>query len=226
MLTKDFLSEIQSAVFAPYFHEEIKKQFQADVEKGTFAKEQQEYELALAQLSTHLTPEKRKALSEYENTGTLIREFSASFGFTAGIYCGFKQLFTLDREEDGGFYNHVVDEIATRPRMERHHENYANLQKRNELYTRIIETENEQIVDLMTTICCYWDQVAHSASLNGFYCGYRAALSITFAVTPFNHYLSAVSSKLLTMEHRLGYIKSYSEIENELERKRNQSAPT
>lgn len=79
-------------------------------------------------------------------------------------------------------------------------------------------------MNLMTSICCYWDQAAHSASLNGFYCGYRAALGITFSVTPFNHYLSAVSSKLLTMEHRLGYIKSYSEIENELERKQ-QSNP-
>lgn len=225
MLTKDFLSAIQSAVFAPYFHEEIRNQFQADVKKGTFEKEQHEYELALAQLSARLTPEKRKVLSEYENTSTLIREFSASFGFTAGIYCGFKQLFTLDREEDGGFFSHVVDEIATRPRMEYHYENYANLQKRHELYTRIIESESEQIVDLMTIICCYWDQAVHSASLNGFYCGYRAALGITFTVTPFNHSLSTVSSKLLTMEHRLGYIKSFPEIENELERKQNQCNP-
>lgn len=225
MLTKDFLSAIQAAVFAPYFHEEIRNQFQANVEKGTFAKEQQEYEQASALLCVGLTPEKRQALSEYEYISTLIREFSASFGFTAGIYCGFKQLFTLDREEDGGFFSHVVDEIATRPRMECHHENYANLQKRHELYTRIIESESEQTVDLMTIICCYWDQAAHSASLNGFYCGYRAALGITFTVTPFNHSLSAVSSKLLTMEHRLGYIKSFSEIENELERKQPQCNP-
>lgn len=119
----------------------------------------------------------------------------------------------------------MVDEIAKRPRMERHHENYANLQKRHELYTRIIESEDEQTVDLMTTICCYWDQAAYSASMNAFYCGYRAALGITFTVTPFNHSLSTVSSKLLTMEHRLGYIKSFSEIENEIERKRNQPNP-
>lgn len=224
MLTKEFLSAIHSAVFAPYFHEEIRSQFHADVERGYFAKEQQEYEQTSTQLRTGLTPEKQKALSEYESTSTLICEYSASFGFTAGIYCGFKQLFTADREEDGGFYSHVVDEIATRPRMERHQENYANVKKRHDIYDRITEGESKQTTDLMTIICCYWDQAAHCASLNAFYCGYRAALSITFSVTPFNHYLSAISSKLLTMEHRLGYIKSYSEIENELERKQ-QSNP-
>ena len=224
MLTKDFLSEIRSAAFAPYFHEEIHQQFRTDVEKGRFAELQQEYERASVQLHACLTPERLQVLSEYEDASTQICKFSASFGFTAGIYCGFKQLFTVDREEDGGFYSHVVDEIATRPRMELHRENYANMEKRNEEYDKITEGECEQIVDLMTSICCYWDQAAHSASLNGFYCGYRAALDITFSINPFNYYLPAISSKLLTMEHRLGYIKSYSEIENELERKK-QSNP-
>lgn len=225
MYTKNFLSAIHSAVFAPYFHEEICRQFQDNVEKGIFGKEQQEYEQASEQLRHRLTPEKQRALAEYESTSILIREYSASFGFTAGIYCGFKQLFTADSEEDGGFFSHVVDEIATHPRMERHQENYTNLEKRYEAYCNITEGEREQTVELMTIICCYWDQVAHSASLNGFYCGYRAALGITFSVTPFNHYLPAVSSKLLTMEHRLGYIKSYSEIENELAQKQHQSEP-
>ena len=224
MLTKDFLVKIRSAVFDSYFHEEIQQQFQADVENARFTEIQQEYERASVELSAYLTPERQQTLSEYEDTSKQICKFSASFGFTAGIYCGFKQLFTVDREEDGGFYSHVVDEIATRPRMELHRENYANMEKRNGAYDKITEDESEHIVNLMTSICCYWDQAAHSASLNGFYCGYRAALGITFSVTPFNHYLSAVSSKLLTMEHRLGYIKSYSEIENELERKQ-QSNP-
>lgn len=225
MFTKDFLSTIRSASFAPYFHEEIRRQFQTDVKKGTFAELQQEYEQALEQLRASLTTDRQQALSEYESTSTRIREYSASFGFTAGIYCGFKQLFTVDREEDGGFYSHVVDEIAVRPRMERHHENYANVEKRHELYERITADGNEHTVELMTSICCYWDQAAHSASLNAFYCGYRAAFGITFTVTPFSHNLSLVSSKLLAMEHRLGYIKSFSEIENELEQKLRQSEP-
>ena len=62
MLTKEFLSAIHSAVFAPYFHEEIRSQFHADVERGSFTKEQQEYEQASTQLRTVLTPEKQKAL--------------------------------------------------------------------------------------------------------------------------------------------------------------------
>lgn len=222
MYTKDFLSAIQSAVFAPYFYEEIRNLFQRDVEKGTFAKDQREYEQASAQLFSHLASEKQLALSEYESTCTLIREYSASFGFTAGIYCGFKQLFTSDRKEDGGFFQYVVDEIATWPRMERHRDLYANIQTRQALYTQITEPESKRTVDLMDIVCCYWDQAAHSASLNGFYCGYRAALGITFSVNPFDDHLSALASKLLTMEHRLGYIKSISEIENELERKQHQ----
>lgn len=225
MLTKDFLSEIRSASFAPYFFEEIAQQFQAGISRGDFGSQQQEYEQASKQLSTQLVPDKLQALADYESACTLIREYSASFGFTAGIYCGFKQLFTADREEDGGFLSHVVDEIAMRPRMERHSENYANMEKQHAAYDKITEGEGEQLVELMTIVCCYWDQVAHSASLNGFYCGYRAALSIASTVAPFNPYMPAVSSKLLIMEHSLGYIKSYSEIENELDRKMNQSDP-
>ena len=136
MLIKDFLSEIRFATFAPYFHEEIAQQFQAGVAKGYFGDQQEEYEQASKQLSTQLEPDKLQALADYENISTRIREYSASFGFTAGIYCGFKQLFTADREGDGGFFSHVVDEIAMHPRMERHSENYANMEKRLRHITR------------------------------------------------------------------------------------------
>ena len=52
----------------------------------------------------------------------------------------------------------------------------------------------------------------HNAALQGFYCGYRAALSIIEQVKP----LATMEhiGKILTTEYVLGYIKSYSEIEH------------
>lgn len=218
MITKDFLRQIQDAVYAPYFHEEMCRQFQAAVEKGEFAKEQREYDQAVKTLSKQLSELKRQYLIQYEECCKLIREYSGAYGFKAGVYSGFKQKFTLDRAYDGGFDQYVVSDIGLMPNMKRHTANYSNIEKRNELHNKIIADEPKKVSKLMVVLECYWSQAAHSASLNGFYCGYRAAMDIAFQIAPFEGNYNEMTSKVLSMEHHLGYIKSYSEIERETER--------
>ena len=87
--------------------------------------------------------------------------------------------------------------------MERNRENYANIEKRNKLYGQIIADEPTAIGKKMVIVSCYWDQVAHSASLNGFYCGYQAAQHIAFKVAPFEGDFYAMTAKILSMERFL-----------------------
>lgn len=218
MFTKDFLKQIEAAAFGPFFHEEIRSIFQQDTADGKYGNEEKEYLAAMKVLQKKLSEEKLVLLGEYEAICQKIREFSAQHGFIAGIYCGFKQLFTEDDALDGGFDKYVVEEIAWKPRMERHAANYANIEKRNEIYGQIETNEPKAIGKKMVIVSCYWSQAAHSASLNAFYCGYRAALSIKDYIAPFEGNYMARIRKELAMEHHLGYIESYSEIERRRER--------
>lgn len=218
MFTKDFLAQIEQAAFGPFFHEEIRNIFEQDAAKGKYGSEKTEYLSAMKALRKKLADEKQTLLSEYEAVCQQIREFSAQHGFIAGMYCGFKQLFTLDSEIDGGFDKYVVQDIGWKPKMERHTANYANIEQRNQIYGQIEADEPESIGKKMVIVSCYWSQVAHSASLNAFYCGYRAALSIKDRIAPFEGDYTVRVRKELAMEHQLGYIESYSEIERRLER--------
>ena len=58
--------------------------------------------------------EQTDRLAEYEHTCSSIRDYSARYGFLAGLYCGFKQYFSPEVEDDGGFMRYVNDEIGYR----------------------------------------------------------------------------------------------------------------
>lgn len=218
MFTKDFLAQIERAAFGPLFHEEIRCIFQKDIAKAKFGSEGADYLDAMKLLQKQLSAEKQMLLNDYEAVGQQIREFSAEYGFTAGIYCGFRQLFTHDCAVDGGFQKYVVEDISMKPKMEHHADNYANIEKRNVLYGQLSADESEATIERLVAVSCYWSQAAHSASLNGFYFGYRAALSIKDRIAPFEGDYMARVCKQLAMEHQLGYIESYSETERRLER--------
>lgn len=219
MTTNELLNKMQEAAFAPFYQEEINAIFNLDVSSGEYEREAQDYTNAMKHLTKKLDTDKLFLLSEYEDICQQIREFSARYGFIAGIFCGFKQIFTSDRAIDGGFNKYVVDDIALKPRMERHTENYANINKRNEVYSQIVDGADKHTHNKMVLIDCYWSQIAHSASLNGFYCGYRAAHSITDRVALMEYNYTDRISKQITMEHTLGYIESYSDKERRCERK-------
>ena len=228
MTTNELLDKMGTAAFGTFFTDEIRAIFAKDTEAGKYGTEAKEYNASIRALRKDLSDQKLSLLSEYEALCCKIQDYSAQYGFFAGVYCGFKQILTFDREYDGGFDKYVVEEIALQPNMQRHTENYANIEKRNEVHGKITDGESKKIQKAMVPVECYWSQVAHSASLNGFYCGYRAAGYITdrVALTETN-YMQRVS-KQITVEHALGYIESYSETERRLTRenaqKKNQKA--
>ena len=224
MNTNELLTKMGDATFGSLFQDEICAIFARDVEAGKYGSEEKEYKTAMKRLQKLLQEDKLALLGEYEALCVQIRQYSARYGFIAGMYCGFKQILTFDQEYDGGFEKYVVEEISLMPKMQRHPQNYANMEKRNAVHEKIIADAPKKVRNAMVPVECYWSQVAHSASMNGFYCGYRAAGAITdrVALTEAN-YIHRVS-KQVTMEHALGYIESFSEKERHQERRKRRRA--
>ena len=213
MAVKTTLSEIAHGALGSSFLKAIKVMYQQAVEDGVFQTVESEYEEGVCVLNEVFSSEQTDQLAEYEHTCSNIRDYSARYGFLAGLYCGFKQYFTPEVEDDGGFLKYVNDEIGRMPRMKRHKEYFDDVIHRNRLACAMEDETDDTIRYHVVSIESAWGQRAYSASVDGFYLGYRAAIAILETVEPQNWPALAMERNLLMMEHRLGFIKSYEEIE-------------
>ena len=102
--------------------------------------------------------------------------------------------------------------------MKRHKEYFDDVIRRNKLARAMEEETDDTIRYHVVSVESAWGQRAYSASIDGFYLGYRAAIAILEKVEPQNWPALAMERNLLMMEHRLGVIKSYEEIERGKER--------
>ena len=218
MAVKTTLSEIARGALGSSYLDAIKVMYQHAVEDGVFETVESEYTTGVDALNTVFSPGQTEQLAEYEHTCSSIRDYSARYGFLAGLYCGFKQYFTPEVEDDGGFMKYVNDEICRMPRMKRHKEYFDDVIRRNKLACAMEEETDDTIRYYVVSIESAWGQRAYSASVDGFYLGYRAAIVILETVEPQNWPALAMERNLLMMEHRLGFIKSYEEIERNKER--------
>ena len=218
MAVKTTLSEIAHGALGSSFLNAIKVMYRQAVEDGVFETVESEYEAGVRELSAVFSSEQTDRLAEYEHTCSSIRDYSARYGFLAGLYCGFKQYFTPEVEDDGGFLKYVNNEIGRMPRMKRHKEYFDDVIHRNRLACAMEEETDDTIRYHVVSIESAWGQRAYSASVDGFYLGYRAAIAILETVEPQNWPALAMERNLLMMEHRLGFIKSYEEIERNKER--------
>lgn len=199
------LAEILENGLGPAYQEEIRKRYECDIAEGLFEPEEREYDAGIAALAQTLSPEKMSKLTEYENTCSSIREYAAKYGFLAGLYCGFKQSFTLKHESDGGFAKHVSDEIHKMPQMTRHREYYAKIERRNQLAKALeaeVGCENQYH---LVSVACAWEQRSYGASIDGFFLGYHAAVAILEEVDPGSFPRLQMEKHILSMEHCLGF---------------------
>lgn len=113
---------------------------------------------------------------------------------------------------------YVCDEIGRMPRMKRHKEYFDDVTRRNKLACAMEEGTDDTIKYHVVSVESAWGQRTYSASIDGFYVGYRAAMVFLEKVEPQNWPALAMERNLLMMEHRLGFIKNYEEIERERER--------
>ena len=158
-----------------------------------------------------LTDEQKMSLEQMESSYIMRRSYAAIYGFKCGIFGAFRQYFGASQAHDAGFQDLVCDDLLTQPGMQRHHENYANIELCNEIDRSIMEALNEEDQEHMVSIACAWQQRVYSAAFDGFYCGYRAAYDLMEDLMP----LVKVENmdKILTMEYYMGYIKPFSEVE-------------
>lgn len=213
MKTAKLIEATAKSALGDAFHQALQDKFLQDVASGKYAGSEQEYTDAMNILPEVFSEEKSSILKQYEEIANRVREFHGSYGFLAGLYCGFKQCLTSDDEPDGGFSRYVVEDISAMPRMERHKENFAHLTQLNNLFERLSAGESAETNEHIISLQYGWDQRAHSASVDGFYCGYRAAMEIIDYISPESQCKFRMMGKLLSVEYQLGFTQSYAEQE-------------
>lgn len=205
MTNDEFLQSIAANAFGAAFQQEICNVYQRNAKADCVDTLEASYREAKAFLTTALSAAQLAQLAAYEDRCKSIREFSARFGFEAGLFCGFQQFFTTNREEDGGFYTHVDNEIASMPNMALHEEHFQNIQQRNALLSALLPEEDEAASAQLTTIDCTWSQRERSASIHGFYCGYLGAMEIIDKVGRSQGGSCAMTDKRSALENYFGY---------------------
>ena len=162
MAVKTTLSEIAHGALGSSFLNAIKAMYQQAVEDGVFQTVESEYEVGVRELNAVFSSEQTDRLAEYEHTCSSIRDYSAQYGFLAGIYCGFKQYFTPEIEDDGGFMKYVNDEIGRMPRMKRHIGYFDDIAHRNKLACTMEEETDDTIRYRVVSVESAWGQRAYS----------------------------------------------------------------
>ena len=208
MSTRKVLEEMLENCLGAAYQEVIRQRYQRNVEEGNYEIEEREYDAGIAELEISFSPEGKALLAEYEKTCSNLREYAARYGFLAGIYCGFKQYFTSSHEADGGFTKYVCDEIHRMPKMMQHREYYSDIELRNSLADAMETGSTGKAQYHIVSVECAWDQRSYSASIDGFYLGYHAAVAILEEIEPYSFPTLKLESNILCMEHRLGYIKT------------------
>ena len=207
MQVRDIISQMAQRAFSFQFHDGILDMYSA----RDYGATEPDYKTGFNQLASILTEDQMQALNHMENTYIARRNYAAQYGFKCGIFGAFRQFFGYSKANDGGFDDLVFQDLLMQPGMQRHHENYANIELCNEIDRAIMDALSEENKEHMVSIACAWQQRVYSAAFDGFYCGYRAAYDLMEDLMP----LVKVQNmdKILTMEYHLGYIKPYSEVE-------------
>ena len=207
MQVRDIISQMAQRAFSFQFHDGILDMYSA----RDYGATEPDYETGFNQLASILTEDQMQALNHMENTYIARRNYAAQYGFKCGIFGAFRQFFGYSKANDGGFDDLVFQDLLMQPGMQRHHENYANIELCNEIDRAIMDALSEENKEHIVSIACAWQQRVYSAAFDGFYCGYRAAYDLMEDLMPLVKIQNM--DKILTMEYHMGYIKPYSEVE-------------
>lgn len=193
MEDKAMNQEFRDVIFACYQKDGITDTVETD------------YETAKDRFEEILTQEQKEMLSELERLYSKSWDYAVCHAFKCGLYGAFQQCFTDKFHNDGGFYQLVCKgKDRDREVQERASRCLALSEK---LEKELAEEEKTHLV----SVDCAWHERIHNASLHGFYCGYRAAYSVIDNVDPLARMKNI--SKILTTEYYLGYIRTYSAID-------------
>lgn len=158
-----------------------------------------------------LSEEQKRNLEKMEQAFASRQAYAAKYGFKCGLFGAFRQYFSASDAQDAGFQDLICDDLLTQPKMQRHQENYADIELCNQLEQSILDDLREEDREYMVSISCAWQQRVYSAAHDGFYCGFRAAYDVMDDIVPMTKIRNM--DKILITEYLMGYIQPYSEIE-------------
>ena len=207
MNVKEILEGMAARAFSATYLDGVCELYDARDKGSTEA----DYETGMAHLAGILNDSQMADLQEMEQAYESRRNYASVYGFKCGLFGAFRQYFSQHFAKDGGFQDLVCNDLLMQPKMQRHHENYANIERCNHLDAVISEALSEAGQEHLVSIGCAWQQRIYNAAMDGFYCGYRAAYDLMEAIHPLVK--AENMDKILTMEYQLGYIKPYSEVE-------------
>ena len=206
MNVKEILEGMAARAFSATYLDGVCELYDARDKGSTEA----DYETGMAHLAGILNDSQMADLQEMEQAYESRRNYASVYGFKCGLFGAFRQYFSQHFAKDGGFQDLVCNDLLMQPKMQRHHENYANIERCNHLDAVISEALSEAGQEHLVSIGCAWQQRIYNAAMDGFYCGYRAAYDLMEAIHPLVK--AENMDKILTMEYHLGYIKPYSEV--------------
>ena len=207
MNVKEILESMAPGAFSATYLDGVCELYDARDNGSTEA----DYETGMAYLAGILKDDQKADLKEMEQAYEARRNYASVYGFKCGVYGAFRQHFGQHTAQDGGFQDLICNDLLMQPKMQRHRENYAKIERCNSLDTAISETLSETDQEHLVSIGCAWQQRIYNAAMDSFYCGYRAAYDLMEAIQPLVK--AENMDKILTMEYYLGYIKPYSELE-------------
>lgn len=221
MYSQEFLTHIKEAIFQPYFMADILSLHDDRLQAGEYRIQVRDYHKGIDLLVPTLNEEERQCLEEFEVLSKTIQEQYAMHGFIAGIYAGFRHIFTSARDIDAGYGRYVMNELMMAQNMPRNPKLYQAVLRRKEIYDLLAEGRVKDSNSPLVCISCYWDEMACSAGSLAFYIGYRAAHSITDRFGLMETDYASKTAKLLMLEHAFGYIETVAERDRRLERQAN-----
>ena len=198
--------------------EALRDAYNACVERGDFAEEEQEYRQGKAVLDRKLKADQRKSLEKAEKLQSENLRFAARFGFQSGLYVGFQRHFVAEESRRFHLDSILFSRLDELPGMRLQAEYFT----RNEQCMKImgqLDTElPEELCSHVVSIDLAWEQRIHFAATREFYWGYRTALMVLDAIVP--HAETKLLADTLQLEHNLGMIECVDEWERRLQRER------
>ncbi len=172
---------------------------------------EEDYKIAMEYFDRTFSDAQKETLKDIADTYEKSRNYAAAFGYKCGLFGAFRQYFTGNSEVDGGFQSLLVNDLFMEPKMQRHSENYSRISHCHALVEDLGSCVSEQGKEHLVSIECAWSNRVYNAALHGFYCGYHAAYDLIGCLEP----LSKIQNmgRILTMEHSLGLIQPYADME-------------
>lgn len=209
MNVKDLLCGMEDRAMDSQFLKDICARY----DPKDYSDTESDCEVGYRHLLPLLTVAQKTNLEKMEQAFANRRAYAAKYGFKCGLFGAFRQYFGASNAQDAGFQDLLCDDLLTQPGMQRHQENYAEVEPCNQLEQTIMDALSEEDQKYMVSITCAWQQRVYSAAHDGFYCGFRAAYDIIEAIVPMARIRNM--DKILTTEYLMGYIQPYSEVERQ-----------